>query len=179
MCRDPPSSSLVNHFLARDLDFEAFLGKWRASALVQPSPETTPSLPSVFFDELYLERHHLPHYFPTKPLEMRCCWVAKEVSFPDCANCPVVLKGALHGSDTSCFLVKEFVGPGSWQTEALSPNLNSQDPLKRLEASPFLSPAFKTTSLWANSLTHHTSPGLHHSSLSSKFMDLGPSSQAF
>lgn len=105
--------------------------------------------------------------------------VAKEVSFPDFANCPVVLKAALHGSDTSCFLVKELVGPGTWQTEALSPNLNSQDPLKRSEAFPFLSPALKTTSLWASSLTHHTSPGLHHSSLSCKFMDLGPRSRAF
>lgn len=94
---------------------------------------------SVSFDEPHFEHHHLPCHFQknkTKqnPTRNEMLLVAKEVSFPDFANSIVVPKSALHGSDPPCLSVKGHVGPAPWQTEALSPNPNSQVPLQQIRS---------------------------------------------
>lgn len=64
---------------------------------------------------------------PTKNSGNEMLLVAKEVSVPDFANAPGVLKSALRGSDPSCFAVKGRMGPhpGRWGHSAQIPTPSS------------------------------------------------------
>lgn len=155
MCRDPPSLSLINHFLAENLNFEAFLWKRRVSTSVQPFPKYHQVFPVSVLVFLWWTQFWISSsstLFSHKASGSQMLLVAKEVSFPEFANCPVLLKRVLYGFGTS--LIFTYRGPPrTWMLANRSTQSKSQDPLKQIGTISCPKFCIQITSLLASSLT--------------------------